>query len=1018
MKKIYTLILLLVTLALNIYAQDSETNTTGQTLTISSSNGSLNKTGFANTWTSSTSSPTVTLTASANNMQSYDAYLDLRSGAGKSSTYTIVVGRGKISSYKITGYALNASYDQTITPTGKDAITFTNNNNTPTTQEVTLTTPAASTQFVLTDDAKNGNKGLAVTSIEITLAPVTDEIFSIKAIGAPTGVTYAIDNTTIDTPASFTAKSDAIASDLTVTLPEGTTNISPVVTLNKDTFTVTYTYNGTVDFSSNIGSKAKFSDPATSIETDKWYLLYQNRGGNGYVYNNNGTYYKGASSNFTTGTEITNANYSYIFHFIKTDDGYYYIQGADGKFFGLVNNNELTGVNTGIPASDIGYPFTISTVTADDNTYYYLRCSNNVIIDNNGNGGTIAGWGTTKPSETTSTKAWRFYPVEFEYTVTWNIKEKDSDTDPLVSFESTTTKGGDATYTLPTYPYTSLSTPEGSEATISDDGTVATVSNVTENKDVTLIATFSEPFATSKDYDNAIWQYINNKSTGYIYYSDNDTKLEVSSTFDNSDSYKWAFIGNPIQGYQIINKGQGDGRDGRYVNAKGTDTNAETTISDSKQSPVWMIDDVTKTEATKDNTGYFTFHINGYTNYWNYYNNKDGQRVAMWNEIDKNSCWKAEMPLPKEGTYLRIKNKSTGAYIISPVASSAITGNSSAETTKLIASNTETGAASIWYYTTANSANGILSYYSGAYAISNSYGSGTAKNGNAFICLYNYKTPNSGNNYIYDNTTNFPGTYQICVKYSGWGYFGNKTGSSDVISTATNTDDDNTNDINHAWTLEEVTELPVTLHQSGTSGTEKYYYGTLALPVTVDLPEGTTAYAVGDEFTRASDNVTAVKLTSIGTTIPANTAVVLVNENTDKSTDLSLKINVTVSTNTTASLPDDVTNNLQPILKATTYVDNSNYYFGQKNNTPGFYQVTGGSGYYLTNKGFLAGTTSSSKGFAFAFGDDDPTGINGASAENGGGLDVNAPMYNLQGVRVPTWYKGIVVQNGQKYLLK
>lgn len=43
------------------------------------------------------------------------------------------------------------------------------------------------------------------------------------------------------------------------------------------------------------------------------------------------------------------------------------------------------------------------------------------------------------------------------------------------------------------------------------------------------------------------------------------------------------------------------------------------------------------------------------------------------------------------------------------------------------------------------------------------------------------------------------------------------------------------------------------------------------------------------------------------------------------------------------------------------------------------------------------------------------TGINDVNAK---GIDVNAPMYNMQGVQVKSATKGVFIQNGKKYIVK
>ena len=44
------------------------------------------------------------------------------------------------------------------------------------------------------------------------------------------------------------------------------------------------------------------------------------------------------------------------------------------------------------------------------------------------------------------------------------------------------------------------------------------------------------------------------------------------------------------------------------------------------------------------------------------------------------------------------------------------------------------------------------------------------------------------------------------------------------------------------------------------------------------------------------------------------------------------------------------------------------------------------------------------------------SGVNGITADKA--IDANAPMYNLAGQRVSKAYKGVVIQNGHKFIVK
>ena len=69
------------------------------------------------------------------------------------------------------------------------------------------------------------------------------------------------------------------------------------------------------------------------------------------------------------------------------------------------------------------------------------------------------------------------------------------------------------------------------------------------------------PFTVSTDYASATWYYMHGHATyndRYISTNGDATVWGVGN--GETDAYKWAFIGNPIQGFKVINKAAGDGK--------------------------------------------------------------------------------------------------------------------------------------------------------------------------------------------------------------------------------------------------------------------------------------------------------------------------------------------------------------------------------------------------------------------------------------------------------------------------
>ena len=182
-------------------------------------------------------------------------------------------------------------------------------------------------------------------------------------------------------------------------------------------------------------------------------------------------------------------------------------------------------------------------------------------------------------------------------------------------------------------------------------------------------------------------------------------------------------------------------------------------------------------------------------------------------------------------------------------------------------------------------------------------------------------------------------------------------------------------------------------------------YATLYLPFDVTTTGATKAYYI------ETANNGAAQLTATGnegTEIPANTAVVLVNEDADASTILNM-------TDGLRSVVSESANLLKGTLvsRSLDLSDGTNYYsLGKKDNNIGFYKFTGGTITLDANKAYLDTTAPANpvKGFTFDF--DDATAIKDLT----GLKDSDDLIYNLAGQRLSKSVKGINIINGKKVL--
>lgn len=201
---------------------------------------------------------------------------------------------------------------------------------------------------------------------------------------------------------------------------------------------------------------------------------------------------------------------------------------------------------------------------------------------------------------------------------------------------------------------------------------------------------------------------------------------------------------------------------------------------------------------------------------------------------------------------------------------------------------------------------------------------------------------------------------------------------------------------NDDWAYIDVKEFSITVHTVG-----DYSYATICYPFSLTLSDG-EGYT--GNINTETGNLT---LTSIGQTIPAGTPVVVVVDNA-------------TTTSITATINDGKDTEVSPLASSAlsgtylpkTIAEDGELTLGVYDNAAGFYHWGG----TIQNKAYL-NSSATSKGFAFSFGDDDPTGISEELIKEAV-KELQGQRYNVQGQPVGADYKGIIIQNGKKYLHK
>lgn len=150
-----------------------------------------------------------------------------------------------------------------------------------------------------------------------------------------------------------------------------------------------------------------------------------------------------------------------------------------------------------------------------------------------------------------------------------------------------------------------------------------------QTTDVYATATFNMPFTASTDYANATWYYMNGHAYYNNYYiSTNGTAIDFKTGMSRNDAYKWAFIGNPIDGIKVINKASGDGY---YIN--GTNPAAMGTTD-----KAWTLKQQTTTTWSSGTRGFGL-----YDSSLKYLNCRTGDNnIQYWTALDQGSTFWVE----------------------------------------------------------------------------------------------------------------------------------------------------------------------------------------------------------------------------------------------------------------------------------------------------------------------------------------------------------------------------------------
>ncbi|MDE7378680.1 MAG: hypothetical protein K2N13_06935 [Paraprevotella sp.] len=361
-----------------------------------------------------------------------------------------------------------------------------------------------------------------------------------------------------------------------------------------------------------------------------------------------------------------------------------------------------------------------------------------------------------------------------------------------------------------------------------------TIGEMTLNSDntVTVPCTCNLPFTTSESYANATWYAVDmhgnqTPSWTWAYEADQENNIKLSQDLSQEDlnsgyvtkNRRWAFVGDPFNGFKIYNQAAGE----TMTLRKGE--NGNNTISVMSE--------------TDDRNVFFLYETNGHIEHsfaWkltddsSYLNHQDGTLKGWGGNDEGSSCrvYAQTTAIPTKAFY-RIKGVANEMYLTTGATGSRM---------PMIEDGTT--AASIFYY---DYDKHLLNYASGLYtyktsetgAVGNSNTWEVIDNGNDQYIFYASPVPGGGGRYLYNHDK------------------GSQTQANRNGQLAGN---------NTLWIVEPVTELPVTVSAAG--------YATLFAPTALTIPADVEVYT-GTINTEKS----AIELSQVADVILANTAVLV-----------------------------------------------------------------------------------------------------------------------------------------------
>lgn len=688
---------------------------------------------------------------------------------------------------------------------------------------------------------------------------------------------------------------------------------------------------------------------------------------------------------------------------------YWYIE-PNGEGYSIKNASTMkyavnVSSNTGwITESDKATAVALTSLGSEQfsiSTSYYYHCESHG--NGTGTAGNVIGYNGT-PS-TNGASAWYIVEVESPTIVTYNFTYKG---ETKFSQRYKAVVGNE-------YPdINESSIPYGVDAGDKPTG------RVSGNETVTIELSLGNlPFEVSESFDAATWYYLQINSGGWKYVNRNEpTDTDESTPYDNltslpsTDNGLWAFSGNPFDGFQIWNKGAGEG----YTLSCDDDTNGSIAYMKNEEKS-WTIQAGNDGFVIRQSATACLNDFDSQLKFWNNTNspNATGSAFRVSSEDVLLSEWKTNTlaMLGYVGAY-----PTSMADDINAVETYAQAVKFDNDNKESILAITDGGYYRIQHYNRHTDQNGHYTGSIGGYMNYDAAGTTTTvcayeatdlKNANAIWKLtksdksdkaYTLQNPNTGL-FLAATSSTADGAILTMSETAEAYEFANIGDCQHTITYSVETGKQRQlyieNQIINGWTsspkntvfawyIIPATELEVSINE----------FASICLPFDVVPGEGVEAYAI------TAAEGTSATLTQM-TDIPANEGAILAGNGTAT---LSL---ATATTDWSANKLEGTTVN--------TYVNKDAYVLAKPEGKEiGLYRakLTGDSFLNNANKAYLPATAVPSGAQALRFtrgGDDETTSIDQLI-----NTDSELVIYDLAGRRVQKMEKGIYIVNGKKVI--